>query len=163
MIGEKVFKNCTSLKDVYILSPTVSIARRAMFSGCYGYTIHAPAGSVVEKDLKGKNCVPLTEEDAKRLVKYYFAEPIKRKVYFNRSNAGTRNSIEAGEPIEVAKNGDLLAIRRENGKLYDLDIPPLFGDLITGKIISKTYTASNGDTCDANHFYVELYMKDGIA
>ena len=162
LIGDKIFRDCTALKDVFFLSPNVSIARKAMFSGCSGYTIHCPAGSKVEQELKGKRCVPLTEDDAVRFAKEYFTEPIRRKIYFNRSNMGSRNSIKAGEPVEVLMNGEELVVRRENGVLYKLPVYTMFEKYITGKIVVEPYQELYYYGKSAYCFEVELTLKEGI-
>ncbi|MBE5806757.1 MAG: hypothetical protein E7317_00235 [Clostridiales bacterium] len=53
-IGAKAFMNCTKLKGIYIPASVTSIAPDA-FSGCSGFTIYAPSGSVAEVFAENKD------------------------------------------------------------------------------------------------------------
>jgi len=161
-LGAKwLFRDCISLKDVYILSSRFSIQGYAVFRGCREYTVHAPSGSQIEKELKGKHFAPLTESDIEMLAKRYFAEPMIRHACFNRSNMGTRKTIHPGETVMVINDPEHLgsmAILRENGVHYQVDELAMFGRYLDARIVSEVYKDESGANC----FDVELMLKNGI-
>ena len=160
--GKWMFRDCTALKDVYILSSWLSISGNAVFRGCKNYTVHAPVDAQIKEELRGKHFVPLTEADAEMLAKHYFSKPIRRHVYVNRSNMGTRKTIRTGESVTVVHSPDETGICRENGLVYEIDrgtYPELFAEYITGTIVSEVYKDEN----DRNCFDVELTLKSEYA
>lgn len=78
--GHWMFRDCTALKDIYVLNPNLRISDPAAFRGCKNYMVHALPHSTIREYLKGKHFAPLTEDEKKMLAKKYFSIPAKRYV-----------------------------------------------------------------------------------